>query len=131
MPAWRALIASVYVSLGLLRKVAAISGGRDRDRRADRGHHVGRDHGSLGLDRDPSGDRVRSGPDPPPNIRHKIVRRHGAVRPSELPRRADGSSSLRAIYNAVRPDTNSPLPTRIRVPVLRERPPLAAAVALQ
>ena len=113
------------------RKIAAISGGRDRDRRADRGHHAGRDHGSLGLDRDPSGDRVPFGPDPPPNIPHKIARRHGAVRPNELLRRADESSNLHAIYNAFRMDTNNPPPTRIRVLALRERPSLAAAVALQ
>ena len=120
-----------YVSRGFRRKVVAISGGRDRDRHADRGHHVGRDHGSRGRDRDPSGDRVGSGPDPLPNILRKIVRRHGVVRPNELPRKADESNSLHAIYNVFRPDTNNPVPTRIRILALRERPSLAVAVALR
>ena len=101
--------------------------------RSGRGHdrRVGHDRG-RGLDRDPSGDRVRRGRALPPSNPQSTVRRRGAVEPSVPPHTVVESSSLHATCSAFLLDTNSPPPTRIQEWALRVQPgPPGAAVAPQ
>jgi hypothetical protein len=109
--------------------------GRGSDHHVVRGrdHYVGHDRGSHDFfDRHPSGDRVQYGRGLLPSTPYRIVRRRGAVQPSELPRTVVESNSLHATCNAFLRDTNNPPPTRIQDLALRvEAEPPEAAVAPQ
>ena len=124
------LEAGTFEMLATSRRAIYRRGGRDH--RVGRGPGHDLDHGSPDRGRGPSGDRAQHGRDLLPSNPYSTARHRGAVRPSELHRRAVESNILHATCNAFPRDTNNPPPTRSQeLASLAQPEPLGLAVAGQ